>query len=86
MQAITIRPCDQGWFVQYDQVDNPMAFKSGAKAENAAKLLAEKLADAGHQAQIVVYLRDGTVGGRFVATPTTQIQRASTSGPASPSE
>ena len=44
-----------------------MAFLSGAKAEAAARRLAEKMARRGELAEIHVFLRDGTLAGRSTA-------------------
>ena len=68
-QKIIIRPLDLGWAVELDRLDAAMVFKSGAQAERAARRLAERLADAGESAELVIHLRDGTLAGRFVATP-----------------
>ncbi len=68
-QKIVIRPLNVGWTVELDQLDAPMVFKSVAKAERAARALAGRLIDAGENAELVIDLRDGTMAGRFVATP-----------------
>ena len=69
MNEINVRPVDNGgWLVELAGVQDPQHFSSGARAESAAKRLAETLADAGRLSEIFIYLRDGTLGGRFVAT------------------
>ena len=65
-QTITIRPLDAGWAVELDQLDAPMMFRSGAQAERAARDLAERLIEAGENAELIIHLRDGTLAGRFV--------------------
>ena len=45
----------------------PMLFRSGARAEAAARFLAVRLADEGAPVEIVIGLRDGAVGGRVIA-------------------
>ena len=67
LQKITVRPLDAGWTVELDKLDAPMVFRSGAQAERAARALAERLAEAGESAELVIHLRDGTLAGRFVA-------------------
>ena len=67
-QTITIRPLDAGWAVELAELDAPMVFRSGAEAERAGRGLAERLSDVGRRAELVIYLRDGAVGGRFVTT------------------
>ena len=70
MQAITVKPLDgAGWTVELAGVENPQHFTSGARAETAARRLAERLADAGRRSEILIYLRDGAIGGRFTAAP-----------------
>ena len=58
-----------------------MVFRSGAKAEDAARRLAQALADAGEFVEIDVVLRDGRRAARFVCAPTeTGAARAISSG------
>ncbi len=71
-QKIVIRPLDTGWAMELDTLDAPMVFKSGAQAERAGRRLAERLADAGEPAELVIHLRDGTLAGRFIATAATR--------------
>jgi hypothetical protein len=56
-----------GWMIEVDDVQNPQVFKSGRSAESAARALAGRLASFGHDAEVSIYLRDGSVGGQFVA-------------------
>jgi hypothetical protein len=65
ISVIYVEPLADGWAVRQDEIDNPQVFVSGAKAEDAALRLAERLARAGLASEVVVYLRDGAVGGRF---------------------
>jgi len=69
VQVITVVPTQGGWTVQHDMADNPMMFRSGAKAEAAARDLGGAFAQCGSAAEIHIYLRDGSLGGRFVCTP-----------------
>jgi acetylornithine/succinyldiaminopimelate/putrescine aminotransferase len=66
ISTIYVEPMADGWAVRQDEIDNPQVFNSGAKAEEAALRLAQRLASAGHASEVVVYLRDGMLGGRFV--------------------
>jgi hypothetical protein len=52
--------------VEFSGAVNAQVFASGERAERSARDLAQRLAEAGAPAQITVYLRDGSVGGRFV--------------------
>lgn len=63
--TIYVEPLAHGWAVRQDEVDNPQVFASGAKAEDAALRLAERLARAGRSSEVVVYLRNGALAGRF---------------------
>ncbi|HEY1929351.1 MAG TPA: DUF2188 domain-containing protein [Caulobacteraceae bacterium] len=65
ISTIYVEPLADGWAVRQAEVDNPQVFNSGAKAEDAALRLAKRLARAGKPSEVVVYLRDGAVGGRF---------------------
>lgn len=46
-----------------------MVFHSGAAAEAAARLMADALAKARQSVQVLVYLRDGTLVGRYDFAP-----------------
>jgi hypothetical protein len=46
-----------------------MMFRSGAKAEAAARDLGGAFAQRGAAAEIHIYLRDGSLAGRFVCPP-----------------
>ncbi len=65
INVIYVEPLADGWAVRQDEVVNPQVFVSGAKAEDAAMRLAQRLADAGRSSEVIVYLRDGALGGRF---------------------
>lgn len=66
MKAISIVAADGGWMLRSDAVDNELFFTSGASAESAAVRLAQGLADAGEGARVEIYLRDGSLGRKFV--------------------
>ncbi len=68
--TITITAAQAGWRVQGDTVEQGMMFLSGAEAENAACQLAQRYADAGQATEIEVFLKDGTLAGRYVSVPT----------------
>ncbi|HTX49298.1 MAG TPA: hypothetical protein VME40_07910 [Caulobacteraceae bacterium] len=69
---ISVEPSGEHWSVTWDGVANAMLFKSGARAERAARSLGERLAAAGQAAEVCIRARDGAVVGRFVCarTPT----------------
>jgi hypothetical protein len=66
VRVIVVEPFAHGWAVKQPSVDNSQVFVSGAKAEDAAMRLGERLASVGLPAEIQVYLRDGALAGRFV--------------------
>jgi hypothetical protein len=65
-RMISVQPLGDGWSVRLDEFDSEMMFLSGAKAEAAARRLADKLTRAGQSAEIRIYLRDGQLAGRLV--------------------
>jgi len=65
-RIISVQPFGDGWSVRSDAFDSEMMFLSGAKAEAAARRLADKLTRAGQSAEIRIYLRDGQLAGRVV--------------------
>lgn len=65
-REITVIPAEGGWAVRSGGFANDMMFLSGAKAERAARRLAEAMAASGEAAEIKILLRDGAVAGRFL--------------------
>jgi len=66
VQVISVEPLAGGWAVGHEAVENRQLFASGAKAEDAARRLGASLSRAGAPAEIRVYLRDGSMAGRFL--------------------
>jgi hypothetical protein len=69
IRVISVKPVANGWAVQSDGFDSEMMFLSGAKAESAARRLAQKLAGSGETSEIRIFLRDGALAGRFTVLP-----------------
>jgi len=67
--TISIKASQDGWSVQGDTIENGMMFLSGAEAETSARLLAQRYSDAGRSTEIEVFLRDGSLAGRYVSVP-----------------
>jgi hypothetical protein len=64
---ISVAPEGAGWAVRCPALfDNPMLCRSGARAEAAARALADRLSQAGFDCLLELRLRDGAVAGRFV--------------------
>lgn len=53
-----------------DGQDGVLLFATGALAEQTARSLARRLAEAGETVDILIYLRDGSLAGRLRSTPT----------------
>jgi len=68
-RIITVTPAAFGWSLRIDAQESVVVFATGAQAEDAARRLACRLADAGEPAEILIRLRDGSLGGRLIAAP-----------------
>ena len=66
LQQIGVRPIAGGWGVSGDSFANTQLFRSGARAEDAARSLGARLAGAGYPSEVTIFLRNGAVGGRFI--------------------
>jgi hypothetical protein len=69
VHVIRVAPTESGWRVHSQLLSIDQHFQSGAKAEAAAKALAEGLAGEGVPSEIHIFLRDGTQGGTFICAP-----------------
>lgn len=69
MTVLEIQPMPMGWSLSISGVPNAMLFRSGAAAEAAARRLGWQLSTHGEPAKLIVRLRDGSTGGRFVFPP-----------------
>lgn len=67
--VIVVAPTEGGWRVHSQSLSIDQHFQSGAKAEAAAKALAEGLAGEGVPSEIHIFLRDGSQGGVFICAP-----------------
>ena len=68
MQTIIVEPYANSWSVCVKGIE-PQLYASGAKAEQAAKHIASRLASIGEQVELHVMLRGGQKGARFVCLP-----------------
>lgn len=69
METIVVDPLARGWAVRTDTVDNPMVFRTGRAAEETARALALRLAQAGSLVRLRLKLRDSSTEARFVCLP-----------------
>ncbi|MDO8902163.1 MAG: hypothetical protein Q7V15_12495 [Phenylobacterium sp.] len=60
---ITVTPVEGGWSVTSSLCDHPLMFMSGAHAEAKARSLAQLIATAGGDAQVVVHDRRNALIG-----------------------
>jgi hypothetical protein len=65
IELITVKPGAGGWRVACDALGHHQAFASGATAEAAARQLGAGIAGGGQAAEILIYLRDGSLAGRL---------------------
>jgi hypothetical protein len=63
---ISVIPAGSGWAVRSASFENDMLFAAGAKAEAAARDLARRYAARGESTEVAIFLRDGTMAGRFL--------------------
>jgi hypothetical protein len=66
---ILVAPEEGGWAVRSEALGADLKFERGARAEAAARALADTYADAGRLTEVEIYLRDGALAGRFVHPP-----------------
>lgn len=74
MHRIEVRPFgERSWQLSWGEGagDEPMIFRSGARAETAARALAQRLAASGDSVETLIVLRDGSVAARS-QTPAAQ--------------
>jgi hypothetical protein len=66
---VFVEPLEDGWSVRGDFKDSPARFPTGARAEQAARDICHRLADAGDPVVLEIRLRDGARAGRFLFPP-----------------
>lgn len=69
MIELSVRCGEAGWRLEAPHLPRPRAFDTGAQAERAARDMAEALARDGHAVKLSIWLRDGSIGGRFLFPP-----------------
>jgi hypothetical protein len=67
--VISLHAEADGWRLQGDTLEHGLVFRSGAEAEGVARTLAERYAQVGQATEIYVFLRDGSLAGRYVSLP-----------------
>ena len=66
IELITVEPTLGGWRVACEGRAHGQKFQSGATAEAAARQLGQAIARGGRPAEIWIFLRDGSLAGRFI--------------------
>jgi len=69
METVFVVPAESGWAVRSQAIENEMLFRSGARAERAARRLAHALAARGEYVELSIHLKTGELAGRFVCPP-----------------
>ena len=62
---LSVVPVEGGWSLLSSLDDTPLMFLSGAKAEEKAKALAERIASAGHDARVLIHDRTRALIGTW---------------------
>lgn len=71
---ICVRAAQAAWRVECDAPGFPRVFESGGAAEQAAIQQAERRAATGAPTEVRLFLRDGSLAGRFlVCAPSSRI-------------
>lgn len=73
LSVISVRPEGSSWAVEAEHSVKKLVFPSGAAAENAARGLADHLAQLGKAAEIRIHLKDGRLGAKFLC-PSQELQ------------
>lgn len=69
METVSVVPAGSGWAVRSPAIANEMLFRSGARAERAARRLAAALTARGDYVELRIHLRTGELAGRFLCPP-----------------
>jgi hypothetical protein len=65
IEIITVAPCQGEWVVRREGQGLRQTYHNGATAEAAARQLGAALASGGQATEIRIFLRDGSLAGRF---------------------
>jgi hypothetical protein len=71
-EVITVAPSQGAWIVERRAKARPQVFRSGATAEAAARQLGAAIASGGEATEIQIFLRDGSLAGRFLCPAATR--------------
>ena len=67
--TIRVAPAPGGWSVEADGLSAPLMFRSGGRAEAAARNIAQAFAAVGLHSELRVFIRDGSLAGHFICPP-----------------
>jgi hypothetical protein len=74
--SVQVTPADGGWAVLCSVIDLPLMFRSGRRAEEQARRLAQCLVDLGHAARLEIQDRSGGVIGTRTYAPADALEAA----------
>ena len=74
--SVEVTPASGGWAVLCSAIDPPLMFRSGRRAEDQARRLAECLAGLGHAVRVQVRDRSGSVIGLQAYPPAGALEAA----------
>jgi len=69
MDRVIVEPMQTGWAVKVTGVANALVFASGRAAEQCGRRLAECLARAGRETELLLRLRTGARAGKVLCLP-----------------
>lgn len=67
--TVSVTPIESGWSVHRDPGGETLVFRSGGRAEAAARRVAEAARRSGMEAEVVIHARDGACVGRLSYQP-----------------
>lgn len=67
--TVSVIPIGSVWSVQRDPGGEPLVFRSGGRAEAAARQVAEAARQSGISAEVFIHTRDGVCAGRLHYEP-----------------
>jgi hypothetical protein len=75
LRTIRVTPVAEGWEVT-SASGEPLLFQTSAQAVWSARKLGETLAEAGHEAEVVVMQKNGRIAGRYRCHPALELELA----------
>lgn len=67
--TVSVTPIESGWSVRREPGGETLVFRSGGRAEAAARQVAEAARQSGISAKVFIHTRDGACAGRLSYEP-----------------